>query len=164
MKVLWAPWRMEYVSSHDEKGKCIFCPGDDRGGDRERLILAIGQWSIVIMNRFPYINGHLLIAPLRHVSSLDELLTEEKLDLMTMVEKSIGVLKEVMNPGGFNIGLNLGKVAGAGVEDHIHFHVVPRWQGDTNYMSIFGEVRVIPEHIKGTYNKLLPFFNELNIQ
>ena len=116
------------------------------------------------MNRFPYINGHLLIAPLRHVSTLEELLTDEKLDLMTMVEKSIDTLKKVMNPGGFNVGLNMGKVAGAGVEDHIHFHVVPRWEGDTNYMSIFGEVRVIPEHIKDTYQKLLPFFREISGQ
>ncbi|MEA3361356.1 MAG: HIT domain-containing protein [Thermodesulfobacteriota bacterium] len=161
MKVLWAPWRMEYVSSDDIKGECIFCPGKDRSRDEERLILFIGKRSIVLMNRFPYINGHLLIAPLRHVSTLDELLTEEKLDLITMVEKSIDILKMVMNPGGFNVGLNMGKVAGAGVEDHIHFHVVPRWEGDTNYMSIFGEVRVIPEHIKGTYQKLLPFFKKI---
>lgn len=164
MKVLWAPWRMEYVSSDDSKGECIFCPGEDRSRDEERLILFIGKWSIVLMNRFPYINGHILIAPLRHVSTLEELLTDEKLDLMTMVEKSIETLKKVMNPGGFNVGLNMGKVAGAGVEDHIHFHVVPRWEGDTNYMSIFGEVRVIPEHIKDTYQKLLPFFKEINGQ
>jgi ATP adenylyltransferase len=110
------------------------------------------------MNRFPYINGHLLIAPLRHVSTLDALLPKEKLDLITRVESSIGVLKEVLRPEGFNIGLNLGKVAGAGVEDHIHLHIVPRWIGDTNYMTVFGEVRVIPEHIQETYGKLLPFF------
>jgi ATP adenylyltransferase len=158
MKVLWAPWRMEYISSDNNKGECIFCPGDDRSQDEEKLILFIGKLSIVLMNRFPYINGHLLVAPLRHVSSLDELLPEEKLDLMTMVETSIGVLKEVMNPEGFNVGLNLGRVAGAGVEGHIHFHVVPRWIGDTNYMTLFGEVRVIPEHTQATYRKLLPFF------
>jgi len=158
MKVLWAPWRMEYVSSDSKKGECIFCPGADRSQDEERLILFIGNLSIVLMNRFPYINGHLLIAPLRHVSTLDALLPEEKLDLITRVESSIGVLKEVLRPEGFNIGLNLGKVAGAGVEDHIHLHIVPRWIGDTNYMTVFGEVRVIPEHIQETYGKLLPFF------
>jgi ATP adenylyltransferase len=95
---------------------------------------------------------------LRHVSTLNALSPEEKLDLITLVEKSIGILREVMNPEGFNVGLNLGKVAGAGVDDHIHFHVVPRWNGDTNYMTIFEEVRVIPEHIQATYQKLLPFF------
>jgi len=158
MKVLWAPWRMEYVSSDSKKGECIFCPGADRSQDEERLILFIGNLSIVLMNRFPYINGHLLIAPLRHVSTLDALLPKEKLDLITRVESSIGVLKEVLRPEGFNIGLNLGKVAGAGVEDHIHLHIVPRWIGDTNYMTVFGEVRVIPEHIQETYGKLLPFF------
>ena len=158
MKVLWAPWRMEYVSSDNNKGECIFCTGDDRSQDERRFILFIGNRSIVLMNRFPYINGHLLIAPLRHVSTLNALSPEEKLDLITMVEKSIGVLKEVMNPEGFNVGLNLGKIAGAGLEDHIHFHVVPRWNGDTNYMTVFGEVRVIPEHIQATYRKLLPFF------
>jgi len=158
MKVLWAPWRMEYINSANEKGDCIFCQGDNRSQDEKRLILFIGNLSIVLMNRFPYINGHLLIAPLRHVSTLDALSPEEKLDLITMVERSIGVLKEAMNPEGFNVGLNLGKMAGAGVEDHIHFHVVPRWIGDNNYMTVFGEVRVIPEHIQATYQKLLPFF------
>lgn len=157
MEILWAPWRMEYVSS-DNKGECIFCPGEDRSQDEQRLILCIGNLSIILMNRFPYINGHLLIAPLRHVSTLDALSPEEKLDLITQVEKSIGVLKETLRPEGFNVGLNLGKVAGAGVEDHIHFHIVPRWIGDTNYMTVFGEVRVIPEHIQETYRKLLPFF------
>jgi ATP adenylyltransferase len=113
------------------------------------------------MNRFPYINGHLLVAPVRHVSALDALTDEEKLDLITMVERSIGILTEVMNPGGFNVGVNLGTIAGAGVEDHIHFHVVPRWSGDTNYMTVIGEVRVVPEHIQATYRKLLPFFKGL---
>lgn len=158
MEVLWAPWRMEYVSSDNEKGGCIFCPCDDRSQDEKGLILYRGNRSIVLMNRFPYINGHLLVAPLRHVSTLATLLPEEKLDLITMVEKSIGVLKGIMNPEGFNVGLNLGKVAGAGVEEHIHFHVVPRWSGDTNYMTVCGEVRVIPEHIQATYQKLVRFF------
>jgi ATP adenylyltransferase len=112
------------------------------------------------MNRFPYINGHLLVAPVRHVATLDSLLSEEKLDLITMVERSIDALRGVMNPGGFNVGINLGKVAGAGLEEHIHVHVVPRWSGDTNYMTVVGEVRVIPEHLRATYQKLLPFFEE----
>ena len=158
MEVLWAPWRMEYVSSDGKKGGCIFCPCDDRSQDEKRLILYTGKRSIVLMNRFPYINGHLLVAPLRHVSTLEALLPEEKLELITMVEKSIGVLKEAMNPEGFNLGLNLGKAAGAGVAEHIHFHDVPRWSGDTNYMTVLGEVRVIPEHIQATYRKLVPFF------
>ncbi len=162
MEILWAPWRMEYVSSGINKGECIFCPPEARDQDEKRLILFMGKRGIVLMNRFPYINGHLLVAPSRHVSSLDALSGEEKLDLITAVGKSIGVLKEVMNPGGFNVGLNLGKTAGAGAEDHIHFHVVPRWDGDTNYMTVCGEVRVIPEHLEATYRKLLPFFKKFH--
>ena len=161
MKILWAPWRIEYVTASDEKGECIFCPGDDRSRDEERLILHVGDRSIVLMNRFPYINGHLLVAPVHHVPTLDALTDDEKLDLITMVEKSVGILTKAMNPGGFNVGLNLGRIAGAGVEDHIHFHVVPRWSGDTNYMTVVGDVRVIPEHIQATYKKLLPLFKEI---
>ena len=112
------------------------------------------------MNRFPYNNGHLLIAPLRHSSSFDSLSPDEKLDLFNMVERSMSVLREVMDPAGFNIGMNVGKVAGAGVEDHMHFHIVPRWSGDTNYMTVLGEVRIIPEHIQATHEKLLPFFKQ----
>jgi len=160
MKVIWAPWRMEYVSSDNRGGKCIFCPGHERGEDEKRLILCMSRQSIVLMNRFPYNNGHLLIAPLRHVSTLDALVPEERLELMAMVERSIEALRKVMNPEGFNVGLNIGKAAGAGVEDHIHFHVVPRWNGDTNFMTVSGEVRVIPEHIQDTYRKLLPFFRQ----
>jgi len=159
MEILWAPWRMEYVASSNEKGECIFCPGNDRSRDEERLILSVGDRSIVLMNRYPYISGHLLVAPVRHVCALDALTDEEKLDLISMVEKAVGILTKAMNPGGFNVGLNLGRIAGAGVEDHIHFHVVPRWSGDTNYMTVVGEVRVIPEHIRATYKKLLPLFH-----
>lgn len=158
MKPLWAPWRMEYILSDQKGSGCIFCPGDHRDRDEERLILYVGPLSMVMMNRFPYINGHLLVAPVRHVPDLDGLSNEETMDLLLMVRRSIGVLKKVMGPEGFNVGLNLGRVAGAGVEEHMHFHIVPRWNGDTNYMTVFGEVRVIPEHIEETYQKLLPYF------
>jgi len=158
MKVIWAPWRMEYILSDQKGGECIFCVGHDRSADEARLILHVGPQTMVMMNRFPYINGHLLVAPVRHVPGLESLSGEEMLDLLVMVRRSIGVLKKAMNPEGFNVGLNLGTVAGAGMEEHMHFHVVPRWNGDTNYMSVLGEVRVIPEHIKETYHKLLPHF------
>lgn len=163
MKVLWAPWRMEYILSDQKEGGCIFCPGDDRENDGSRLILYVGDRSIVIMNRFPYINGHLLVAPVRHVKGLELLSREERLDLLTTVTHSVEILKKVMTPEGFNVGLNLGKVAGAGVEEHMHFHIVPRWNGDHNYMTVFGEVRVIPEHIEETYHRLLPHFKEVNV-
>lgn len=160
MKTLWAPWRMEYILSDKEEGECIFCPGDDRSQDQARLILYVGSLTLVIMNRFPYINGHLLVAPVRHVPDLESLTEKETLDLLFMVRRSIEVLKKVMKPEGFNVGLNLGNVAGAGVEAHLHFHIVPRWSGDTNYMSVLGEVRVIPEHIVQTYGKLVPHFRK----
>lgn len=159
MKVLWAPWRMGYVLSNQNDNGCIFCPGKDRQNDESRLILRVGSLTLVMMNKFPYNNGHLLVAPVRHVPDLEHLSNDEVMDLMLTVRRSIEYLKENMKPEGFNVGLNLGHVAGAGMEDHMHFHIVPRWKGDTNYMTVLGDVRVIPEHIQETYRKLLPFFN-----
>ena len=158
MKVLWAPWRMDYILSDEKDEGCIFCPGEDRGKDEGRLILYVGSLTMVMMNRFPYINGHLLVAPIKHVPGLEQLSQEESLDLLLTVRRSIDNLKKAMRPEGFNVGLNIGRVAGAGVEEHLHFHIVPRWNGDTNCMTVLGEVRVIPEHIKETYKKLRPYF------
>lgn len=158
MRVLWAPWRMGYILSNQKDQNCIFCPGKNRSLDEERLILHVGKRTLVMMNRFPYNNGHLLVAPVRHVSGLDQLDEEGTLDLLLTVRRSIEVLKEAMSPEGFNVGLNLGHAAGAGVEEHMHFHIVPRWKGDTNYMTVLDDVRVIPEHIRETYRKLRPAF------
>ncbi|MBN1931320.1 MAG: HIT domain-containing protein [Desulfobacterales bacterium] len=159
MKTLWAPWRMEYILDNKEQG-CIFCRAIS---DQDDLTLYKGKVAMVVMNKFPYINGHLLVAPNRHFSTLEQLSKAEMGELLLTVDKSIGILKKVMNPEGFNIGVNLGKVAGAGVEDHLHFHIVPRWVGDTNAFTIFADVRVIPEHIKATFKKLRPHFDKLNI-
>jgi ATP adenylyltransferase len=160
MKVLWAPWRMEYILNNTKEKCCIFCP-DDKDKPADRLILFQGSRSLVIMNKYPYINGHLLVAPLRHAATLDQLDDQEKVALMTMVSHSVAILKKTMKAEGFNVGLNLGKVAGAGVEDHLHFHIVPRWNGDTNFMTVFGDLRVIPEHMEQTYQRLVPFFKEV---
>jgi ATP adenylyltransferase len=160
MKVLWAPWRMRYILSDEKDESCIFCPAKNGGNDEERLILHRGAMTVVMMNRFPYNNGHILVAPVRHVSGLEHLSNEETMDLMIMVQRSVESLREVMTPEGFNVGLNLGRVAGAGMEDHIHFHIVPRWNGDTNFMTVLGDVRVIPEHIRETYKKLSPYFKK----
>jgi ATP adenylyltransferase len=160
MKVLWAPWRMGYILAENKADGCIFCPGADRSADQDRLILHVGPRTMVVMNRFPYNNGHLLVAPVRHVSSLERLNQDETLGLLLMVRKSIEILKQVMKPDGFNVGLNLGHVAGAGMENHMHFHIVPRWKGDTNFMTVIEDVRVIPEHIKATYAKLVPLFQK----
>ncbi len=161
MKVLWAPWRMEYILSDQKSGDCFICPGKDRSEDKERLILYAGHLTVVMMNRYPYINGHLLVAPVRHVAGLEHLSSEEILDLLGMVRKSIDILKKVMRAEGFNVGLNLGKIAGAGVEAHLHFHIVPRWNGDTNFMTVLEEVRVIPEHMAETYDRLIGHYQDL---
>ena len=117
---------------------------------------------MVVMNKYPYINGHLLVAPRKHLSALDQLEKTKMGDLLEIVEKSVDILKRGMSPDGFNIGLNLGKVAGAGVEEHLHFHIVPRWFGDTNAFTVFADVRVIPEHLKATYANLKPYFEKLD--
>jgi ATP adenylyltransferase len=161
MRVLWAPWRMGYILSNDKDNGCIFCPGKDRSKDEERLILHVGPRCMVMMNRYPYNNGHLLVAPIKHAGGLEQLNNKEDLDLILLVRKTVEILKKVMNPDGFNVGLNLGHVAGAGMEEHLHFHIVPRWKGDTNFMTILEDVRVIPEHIRETYKKLLPYYQEL---
>ena len=159
METMWAPWRMEYILGDKEKG-CIFCKALL---EQDNLTLYKGEETMVIMNKFPYINGHLLVAPVQHLSALDQLSKGEMGDLLGTVEQSVGILKKVMNPDGFNVGLNLGKVAGAGVEEHLHFHIVPRWFGDTNALTVFADVRVIPEHLITTYNNLKPYFDKLYI-
>jgi len=159
MKTMWAPWRMEYILGGKDEG-CIFCRALS---DQDNLTLYKGNVTMVVMNKYPYINGHLLVAPTRHLSFLDQLRKNEMGDLLETVEKSVGILKKVMNPDGFNVGLNLGKVAGAGVEEHLHFHIVPRWFGDTNALTVFADVRVIPEHLQATYNNLKPYFDKMEL-
>jgi len=157
MENLWAPWRMTYILEEDKPDGCIFCLASD-GKGADNLVLGVGELTLVMMNKYPYNNGHLLVAPRRHVPGLDQLDDQEMADLLATVRLSVEALRQVMNPEGFNVGLNLGRVAGAGIEEHMHFHVVPRWGGDTNFMTVFGEVRVIPEHIRATYDKLRPYF------
>jgi ATP adenylyltransferase len=159
MKTMWAPWRMDYILT-DKKDVCVFC---DALSKNEDLTLFKGNDTMVMMNKFPYINGHLLAAPVRHLSALEQLSKHEMGELLATVERSVDILKRVMRPDGFNVGLNLGKVAGAGVEEHLHFHIVPRWFGDTNALTVFAEVRVIPEHLKTTYDNLKPHFDNLTL-
>lgn len=155
---MWAPWRMDYILA-DKDGRCVFC---DALGRNDDLTLYKGNTTLVVMNKFPYINGHLLAAPVRHIAGLDELGLNEKRDLLTIVDCSVAFLRQAMKPEGFNVGLNLGRVAGAGVEEHLHFHIVPRWSGDVNALTVFADVRVIPEHLQQTYRNLKPLFDELN--
>ena len=155
METMWAPWRMEYIRAEKED-RCIFC---DALSHTDDLTLYKGPDTMVMMNKFPYINGHLLVAPVRHLSGLQQLSKNEMGEMLATVDRSVQILKKVMNPDGFNVGLNLGKVAGAGVEEHLHFHIVPRWFGDTNALTVFADVRVIPEHLKATYENLKPHFS-----
>ena len=157
MKVLWAPWRMTYIEGNRTQG-CLFCYPLKGGNDRGNLILYRSSQAFIIMNRFPYTNGHLMVAPNRHVASLDELDDGEMVELMALLKKSILILKRALKPDGFNVGMNIGRGAGAGIEDHIHIHIVPRWNGDTNFMPVLVETKVMPEYLETTYERLISFF------
>ncbi|MFA4915631.1 MAG: HIT domain-containing protein [Syntrophales bacterium] len=157
MEPIFAPWRIEYIRSKKPDG-CIFCEDSIR---MEEFVLLEGETSYVMMNLYPYTSGHLMIIPFRHVSNVEELSSAEQQEMFDFVNISVKVLKEALKPEGFNIGMNLGTAAGAGVEDHLHAHVVPRWCGDNNFMSVLGEVRVIPEDISGTWEILKPYFDNL---
>ncbi|MFC1941166.1 HIT domain-containing protein [Chloroflexota bacterium] len=153
MERIWAPWRMEYIQMEKEEG-CILCVKPNQGSDVSNYILYRGGKNFVIMNKYPYNPGHLMVAPYRHVASLEELTEEERHEHFDIVSRSIEVLKQVFSPDGFNLGINIGKAAGAGIEGHVHTHIVPRWQGDTNSMAVISNVRVIPEAWAETYQKL----------
>jgi ATP adenylyltransferase len=159
MKTMWAPWRIEYILGAKEKG-CVFC---NALGESPELTLFKGADTMVVMNKYPYINGHLLVAPTRHVAGLDELSQPEMGILLATVRHSVAVLKKAMRPEGFNVGLNLGRVAGAGIEEHLHFHIVPRWTGDTNALAVFADIRVIPQHLQETYALLKPHFEKIRL-
>jgi len=156
MKAIYAPWRMTYLKS-DKPDGCVFCKDSLR---QEDLILLEGKTAYVMLNLYPYINGHLMIIPYRHVCKLDDLTPEEKLEMFQLIDISVKSLEDCMHPEGFNVGINLGKAAGAGVDDHVHIHVVPRWIGDTNFMTIIGEVRVIPDDLIKTWERLVPLFRK----
>jgi len=159
MQVLWAPWRMAYVGGEREPG-CLFCmaPGED---PRQRLVLGTTAGSLVMLNRYPYQNGHLMVAPRRHAAKLGELPAAEHVDLGETLRRSLESLEAAVGPEGFNVGMNLGVSAGAGIADHLHWHIVPRWSGDTNFMPFLAEVRVMPQHLLDTYDRLRPMFGWL---
>jgi len=154
MKVNFAPWRMHYIMGKKEKG-CIFCNRIRKTKkDRENLILYRGRRSFVILNKFPYNNGHLMIVPYRHLDSLQHLTKDEMEEMLTLLTKAERVIKKAIRPQGFNVGLNLGKAAGAGIDDHLHFHIVPRWFADTNFWPVLSEIKSMPQHLMATYDLL----------
>lgn len=154
---LWAPWRMEYILG-PKPDTCVLCLPQDDLSDDERLVLHRGKTAFVIMNKFPYNSGHIMVAPLRHVMDLPLLTSEESLEITVLLQHCTSILREYFHPQGINIGLNLGEAAGAGIRDHLHFHLVPRWNGDSSFMAVMSETRVIPEHLASTYTKLKPLF------
>ncbi|MGO9108903.1 MAG: HIT family protein [Thermoguttaceae bacterium] len=164
---LWAPWRLAYISGDKEKKNpapapllsggdagCFLCQAAAGGDDRDRLVVQHGRHSLTVLNRYPYNNGHLLVAPKRHVARLDELEAAEQLDLVQTIARMIGLLEQTIRAEGFNVGLNLGRIAGAGLPGHVHWHIVPRWHGDTNFMPTVAGVRVIPQSLEALWEVL----------
>ncbi len=162
METMWAPWRMEYILRDKTKASgCIFCDKYQQADDENNLVLYRGKLAYVLMNLYPYNNGHLLIAPYRHISEYTDLNATERSEIATLTSLSITVLKKTINPHGFNLGMNLGAVGGAGIADHIHQHIVPRWTGDTNFMPITGHTKVIVQGLQETWSRLKHQFQEL---
>lgn len=158
MKRMWSPWRIDYIRSPKPDG-CVFCDAPEEGEDSDLLILFRGQHCYIMMNRYPYNNGHLMIIPYEHVSMPMEMSSAAQIELWQEVDMCLEVLTETMAPDGFNVGMNLGAAAGAGIADHLHMHVVPRWTGDTNFMATLGETKVIVEGLEDCYQQLRPAFD-----
>lgn len=160
-KHLWAPWRMEYIVNSSNESGCILCSLQDKS-DKESLILTRNKIGFVMLNRFPYSPGHLMVVPFKHICSLTKLKSKEHAEFWELVKNSIEMLKKAISPEGFNVGINLNRCSGAGIEDHLHVHIVPRWNGDTNFMPVIADIKVVPEYLEKTWKKLYPFFQELN--
>jgi len=152
-KQLWAPWRLEYIQQADELEGCVFCLAA-AGADEETLVVHRGEHAFVLLNRFPYSAGHLMVAPYRHLAEFAALSDEEALESHRLAEQGMAALAETYAPQGYNVGWNLGRIAGAGIVDHVHLHVVPRWAGDTNFMPVLADVKVVPEHLSETRARL----------
>jgi len=160
MKQIWAPWRMEYIKK-DKSSDCIFCSLPKAGDDKNNFILFKGRYCFIIMNIYPYNTGHLMVVPCRHCNCITELDIGESMELNELTKKSIKILRKVNTPDGFNVGFNLGKSAGAGYDEHIHNHIVPRWTGDTNFMPVLADIKIHPESLQQSYEKLVPHFNKI---
>ena len=154
MNHLWSPWRMEYLDGSNKADGCVFCTAQEMQDGVENLIAYRGEHAYVILNRFPYTSGHLLVNPYQHVTRLEDLTPEIRAEMMELVSRCTTVLKSIYKPQGFNMGANLGSAAGAGIPLHVHLHIVPRWSGDTNFMSTVGQTRVLPEALEDTYNRV----------
>ena len=162
MERIWAPWRMEYIIQ-DKPDECIFRTLPNSGDDEKNFILFQGRYSFVVMNIFPYNNGHLMVSPYRHIACITALDKEESLEVTELTKSCIEILRIQNTPDGFNVGFNIGKSGGAGFDEHIHNHIVPRWEGDTNFMPVLAEIKIHPEHLQKSYEKLSPHFKKLRL-
>ena len=162
MERLWTPWRMAYIKENHRREGCFLCdlPALDPANDKESLIVARGELAFVILNKYPYNSGHVLVAPYRHIPTYQDIAIEEHAEMALLTGRVMQGLDKVYAPQGYNLGLNQGTIAGAGIPDHVHSHIVPRWGGDTNYMTTVGETKVLPESLEETWTKLRPLLNE----
>lgn len=158
MKTIWAPWRLDYILGPKD-GECVFCVKPRENDDKKNLILHRGKYNFVILNLYPYNNGHLMIVPYRHAGEIQGIGADDANEMMLLTRRCVSTLKEKLRPHGFNVGMNIGAAAGAGIDEHIHMHVVPRWNGDNNFMPVVGETRVMPQHIQSTYEALAGHFS-----
>lgn len=154
MENLWSPWRMRYVTDADKPGTCVFCNAVSEKDDEKNLVVHRGKKAYVILNRYPYTSGHLMIVPNQHVPSIEDLTPEVRAELIELVTQALAALRTVYKPQGFNVGINMGEAAGAGIAEHAHIHIVPRWVGDTSFISTVGETRVIPEELTVTFKRI----------
>ena len=164
MDHLWSPWRMAYIQNPDKGGKCVFCCIQEFQDDPENLIIYRGVYSYVVLNRYPYTSGHLMVVPFEHKPDLDELLSDTRVEVLELVTKCITTLRSEYHPHGFNIGANIGSAAGAGIPKHFHFHVVPRWDGDTNFLSSIGDTRLVPEALEETYRRVKEGWKKISVE
>ena len=159
MKHIWSPWRMTYIENHGKEKGCIFCKAAAMKDDTENLIIQRGDLAFVILNRYPYTSGHLMVVPFQHKPNLEELAPLTRAEMIEWTSRSTTVLRNIYNTTAFNIGANIGEAAGAGVKEHVHLHIVPRWNGDTNFMSTLAETRVLPETLEDTWIRIKKGFN-----
>lgn len=154
MDQLWSPWRMKYIQHHEQPTGCVFCMAAQQADSSANLVVYRAAHAFAILNRYPYTSGHLMVVPFQHVASIEDLESPARAEMMELVNHALGVLRKVYQPEAFNIGANLGAAAGAGIASHVHLHIVPRWGGDTNFMSTIGNTRIIPEDLDETYRRV----------
>ena len=154
MNYIWSPWRMKYIEEEKSKSGCVFCDAGKQPDGVENLIVHRGEYAFLILNRYPYTSGHLMVLPFLHVPALSDLDAETRAEMMEIMNRGTQVLNEIYQPQGFNLGANIGEAAGAGIEEHVHLHIVPRWYGDTNFMSSLGHTRVLPEELEETFKRV----------